>query len=353
MNTQRLEKVIKNMKSHGLDQILVTSTANVYYLTGVWCEPFERMLALHVTSSGDMTLYANKMFAIQGLTDINMVEYEDTDDCIAVLAPGMLPGRLGIDKTWHSHFTIRLMQARPDVIPALGSAPLDEARIIKDADELELMRISSKLNVEVCARIAEGLREGVTEKAIQSLYNEIALSLGSPGPSFTPLICFGPNGADPHHDSDTTTLKQGDTVITDVGLLWKHYCSDMTRTRHFGEVSDEQKRVRDIVTKANRAGIAACRPGVKMKDIDRAARRVIEDAGYGAYFPHRTGHGIGLDEHEFPDVSSVSEVIARPGMIFSVEPGIYLPGKFGVRVEDLVAITEDGCEVLTRYDWDK
>ena len=339
------------MKSHGLDQILVTSTANVYYLTGVWCEPFERMLALHVKSDGTMRLYANRMFALEGLTDVPMALYEDTDDCIAVLAPDILPGRLGIDKTWHSHFTIRLMQARPDVIPALGSAPLDEARLIKDDGELELMRISSRMNVEVCSRIAAALHEGVTEKEIQSLYNEIALELGAAGPSFTPLICFGENGAEPHHDSDKTPLKQGDTVIMDVGLLWKHYCSDMTRTVHFGPVSDEQKRVHEIVTRANRAGIAACRPGVKMKDIDRAARQVIEDAGYGPFFTHRTGHGIGLDEHEFPDVSSASEVVARPGMIFSVEPGIYLPGKFGVRVEDLVAITEDGCEVLTRYDW--
>lgn len=351
MNTQRLSKVIQNMKVHGLVQILVTGTANVYYLTGVWCEPFERMLALHVKANGEMTLYANRMFALQGQTDVPMVEYEDTDDCIAVLAPDMLPGKLGIDKTWHSHFTIRLMQARPDIVPVLGSAPLDDARIIKDAEELEFMRISSRMNVEVCGRVAAALKEGVTEKAMQSLYNEIALELGSPGPSFTPLVCFGPNGADPHHDSDATALKQGDTVVMDVGLLWKHYCSDMTRTVHFGEVSDAQKEVRDIVTRANRAGIAACRPGVKMKDIDRAARRVIEDAGYGPYFTHRTGHGIGLDEHEFPDVSSTSEIVARPGMIFSVEPGIYLPGRFGVRVEDLVAITEDGCEVLTRYDW--
>lgn len=352
MNTQRLEKVIENMKAHDLDQILVTGTANVYYLTGVWCEPFERMLALHVRADGNMKLYANRMFALQGLTDVPMVEYEDTDDCIAVLAPDMLPGRLGIDKTWHSHFTIRLMQARPDIVPALGSAPLDEARLIKDAEELELMRVSSRMNVEVCGRIASALTEGVTEKAIQSLYNETALELGASGPSFTPLVCFGANGAEPHHDSDMTPLRQGDTVIMDVGLLWKHYCSDMTRTVHFGEVSDEQKRVCDIVTAANRAGIAMCRPGVRMKDIDRAARKVIEDAGYGPYFTHRTGHGIGLDEHEFPDVSSVSEVVARPGMIFSVEPGIYLPGKFGVRVEDLVAVTEDGCEVLTRYDWE-
>ena len=352
MNINRLSRVIENMRAHDLDQILVTGTANVYYLTGVWCEPFERILALHVKADGDMKQYANRMFALQGLTDVPMVEYEDTDDCIAVLAPDMLPGRLGIDKTWHSHFTIRLMQARPDIVPALGSAPLDEARLIKDDEELSLMRVSSRMNVEVCGRIASALTEGVTEKAIQSLYNETALELGASGPSFTPLVCFGANGAEPHHDSDRTPLRQGDTVIMDVGLLWKHYCSDMTRTVHFGEVSDEQKHVRDIVTAANRAGIAMCRPGVRMKDIDRAARKVIEDAGYGAYFTHRTGHGIGLDEHEFPDVSSVSEVVARPGMIFSVEPGIYLPGKFGVRVEDLVAVTEDGCEVLTRYDWE-
>ena len=347
MNTARINKVIENMHAYGLNQILVTSPANVFYLTGVWCEPFERMLALHVKDNGDMKLYANRMFALQGLTDVPMVEYEDTDDCISVLAPDMNHGVLGIDKTWHSHFTIRLMQQRPDILPALGSAPIDDARLIKDEEELDLMRISSRKNVEDIHRITAALREGVTEKDIQSLYNEIALELGAAGPSFTPLICFGPNGAEPHHDSDNTMLRQGDTVIMDVGLIWKHYCSDMTRTVHFGEVTDEQKRVHDIVSAANRAGIAACHPGVMMKDIDRAARKVIEDAGYGPYFTHRTGHGIGLDEHEFPDCSSVSEVIARPGMIFSIEPGIYLPGKFGVRVEDLVAITEDGCEVLT------
>ena len=347
MNTGRIEKVIENMSACGLKQIIVSNTASVYYLTGVWCEPFERMLALLLKDTGEMTLFDNRMFALRGLTDVPMIEYEDTDDCVAVLAPHVLPGKVGIDKTWPSHFTIRLMQQRPDVVPALGSQPLDDARLTKDAEELELMRISSRKNVEVCDRIARALHEGVTEKEIQALYIQIAQELGSPGPSFTPLICFGPNGAEPHHDSDGTKLAPGSTVIMDVGLLWRHYCSDMTRTVHFGAVTDEEKRVHEIVTAANRAGIAACRPGVKMKDIDRAARKVIEDAGYGPYFTHRTGHGIGLDEHEFPDCSSVSETVTRPGMIFSIEPGIYLPGKFGVRVEDLVAITEDGCEVLT------
>ena len=347
MNIPRIQKVVDNMHAHGLKQILVTAPASVYYLTGVWCDPYERMLALHVKDDGALTLYANKMFALQGLTDVPMIEYEDTDDCVAVLAPDMLAGPLGIDKTWASHFTIRLMEQRPDIRPVVGSAPIDDARMIKDAEELALMRVSSRKNVEDCTRLSEALREGVTEKELQELYKQIAVELGASGPAFTPLVCFGPNGAEPHHASDDTRLKQGDTVIMDVGLLWKRYCSDMTRTVHFGEVTDEQKRVRDIVTAANRAGIAACRPGTKMKDIDRAARKVIEDAGYGPFFTHRTGHGIGLDEHEFPDCSAVSEVVARPGMVFSIEPGIYLPGKFGVRVEDLVAITEDGCEVLT------
>lgn len=350
MNIPRINKVIENMHAHGLSQILVSAPASVYYLTGVWCEPFERMLALHVKDDGTLTLYANKMFALQGLTDVPMIEYEDTDDCVSVLAQGVQPGKLGIDKTWPSHFTIRLMEQRADVRPVLGSAPIDEARMIKDQQEIDLMRVSSQKNVQDCRRIGEALREGITEKEVQDLYNRIALELGATGPSFTPLICFGPNGAEPHHDSDDTRLKPGDTVIMDVGLLWKRYCSDMTRTVHFGEVSDEQKRVHEIVTAANRAGIAACRPGMKMKDIDRAARKVIEDAGYGPYFTHRTGHGIGLDEHEFPDCSAVSETVTKPGMIFSIEPGIYLPGKFGVRVEDLVVITEDGCEVLTAHE---
>ena len=266
MNTKRIEKVIENMRACGLRQIIVSSTANVYYLTGVWCEPFERMLALLVKDSGEMTLFANRMFALEGLTDVPMVVYEDTDDCVAVLAPCVLPGKVGIDKTWPSHFTIRLMQQRPDIVPVLGSQPLDDARLTKDEAELELMRTSSRMNVEVCNRIARALREGVTEKEIQALYIRIARELGSPGPSFTPLICFGPNGAEPHHDSDGTQLKSGDTVIMDVGLLWQHYCSDMTRTVHFGEVTDEEKRVHEIVTAANRAGIAACRPGVKMKE---------------------------------------------------------------------------------------
>lgn len=350
MNHHRIARVIENMRAEGLNQILVSAPASVYYLTGAWVEPGERMLALQVMDSGDVRLFVNRMFALKGTVDVPLMEFDDTDDCIDLLVSHVKSGMLGIDKTWPSHFTIRLMEKRSDVRPVVGSRPVDVARMCKDAEELAWMRESSRMNVEVCRRTGESLQAGMTEIEGQELYKRIALEAGASGPSFTPLICFGANGAEPHHSSDSTRLKAGDGVILDVGLLWQHYCSDMTRTLFFGACTDEQKRVHEIVSQANRAGIAAARPGVKMKDIDRAARSVIEDAGYGKYFIHRTGHGIGLEVHEAPECSATSEMIAQPGMVFSVEPGIYLPGHFGVRVEDLVAITEDGCEVLTSVE---
>ena len=238
------------------------------------------------------------------------------------------------------------MSARSDVRPALGSRPVDDARMIKDAEELKLMRESSRKYDEVLEKTISQIRPDMTENELASLYRANAKAAGASGESFDSLICFGPNCAEPHHATDDTVLKPGDPVICDVGLLWKSYCSDMTRTVFFGGATDEQKRVYEIVAQANAAGRAAVRPGVPMKEFDRAARKVIEDAGYGKYFIHRTGHNIGLDVHELPDVSATSEAVAQPGMCFSVEPGIYLPGKFGVRVEDLVCVTEDGCLTL-------
>lgn len=346
MNQSRINRIVANMARENLSQILVTAPASVYYLTGVWVAPGERMLALLVKDDGSAVLYANRLFALKGNVDVPLVEFDDVDDCVAVLARDILPGRIGIDKFWPSQFTIRLMEARGDIRPVLGSAPVDAARMCKDAEELALMRESSRLNDETLRRTLEQLREGMTELEVGAIYASVAKELGASSMSFPALICFGANCAEPHHVSDETRLKSGDSVICDVGLVWNSYCSDMTRTVFFGAATEEQKKVYEIVKAANEAGRAAVRPGVPMKEFDRAARKVIEDAGYGPYFTHRTGHGIGLEVHEFPDNSAVSEVIAQPGMVFSVEPGIYLPGRFGVRVEDLIAVTENGGETL-------
>ena len=352
MNHSRISRVIENMTACGLDQILVTATPSVYYLTGKWVNPGERMLALYLSSNGDVRLFANRLFALNGNTDVPLVEFDDTEDPIAMLAEQVRPGKIGIDKVWPSQFTIRLMDAKSDVRPVLGSAPVDDARMCKDAEEIALMRQSSLMNDEALRRTMASLCEGMTEIELQDIYMKHAKAVGGDGSSFHPITCFGANCAEPHHDNDETRLKKGDSVILDVGLMHQRYCSDMTRTVFFGEATDEQKKVYDIVRRANEAGRAAVRPGVPMCEFDRAARKVIEDAGYGKYFIHRTGHGIGLEVHEHPDNSATSRIIAKPGMCFSVEPGVYLPGNFGVRIEDLVVVTEDGVETLNQMDHD-
>ena len=350
LNKSRIARVIENMQAQGLEQILVTSTPSVYYLSGSWVSPGERMLALYLNANGDCALFANRLFALSGTTDAELIEFDDTEDPIELLAARVKAGKLGVDKVWPSQFTIRLMEKLPGMTPVLGSAPVDDARMCKDAEEIALMREASRLNDLAMARTIADLREGMTELELQDAYARNAKAVGGDANSFTPITCFGANCAEPHHDNDATRLRKGDSVIIDVGLLYKRYCSDMTRTVFFGEPTDEQKRVHDVVRAANEAGRAAVRPGVPMCEFDYAARKVIEDAGYGKYFIHRTGHGIGLEVHEFPDNSATSQIIARPGMCFSVEPGIYLPGKFGVRIEDLVLVTESGSETLNAAD---
>ena len=166
------------------------------------------------------------------------------------------------------------------------------------------------------------------------------------------IVAFGKNAADPHHENDDTLLRKGDCVLIDMGCVYKGYCSDMTRTFFYEGILEEEIKVYEIVKKANEAAEAMIKPGVKLSDIDKCARKVISDEGYGKYFTHRLGHFIGRDVHEYGDVSSVNEMKVEEGMIFSIEPGIYLEGNFGVRVEDLVMVTKDGCQVLNSFTKD-
>lgn len=348
MNMNRVARVIENMRAENLKQILVTATPSVYYLTGRWISPGERMLALYLNDEGEVKLFANRLFALQPDRELPIIEFDDTDDPVELLSDSVKSGTLGIDKTWPSGFTIRLLEKRGDLALKLGSAPVDDARMCKDEEERRLMRESSRMNDEATRRTIKDIVSGMTETELSALYQKHAKEVGGSCCSFDGITCFGANCAEPHHSNDETKLKAGDSVIIDVGLLHERYCSDMTRTVFFGKATDEQKRVYEVCRRANEEGRRAVRPGVPMYEFDRAARKVIEDAGYGKYFIHRTGHGIGLEVHEPPDNSSTSRVIAKEGMCFSVEPGIYLPGRFGVRVEDLVCVTEDGCETLNQ-----
>ena len=349
MNKTRLSRVIANMEAQSLEQIVVTSTSSVYYLTGIHVEPMERMLALYIHTSGRCVLYANELFAIPPQEDLELLLHTDSDDPAALLAAGVASGRLGIDKSWPSKFLIRVLEARPDVAPVLGSAPVDEARMIKDEAEIAAMRRASRINDQVVGQAIAALHAGASETEIADLVERLFQEKGANRSSEGQLVCFGPNGADPHHGPDGTRLREGDSVVLDIFIPIGRYWCDMTRTVFFRSASEEGRRVYETVKAANLAAEAVIRPGMPMREIDRAARRVIEEAGYGPHFTHRLGHGCGLDCHEPPDNSAACGVLTRPGMVFSVEPGIYLPGKLGVRIEDLVLVTEEGCEVLNAY----
>ena len=191
----------------------------------------------------------------------------------------------------------------------------------------------------------------MTEKEVADFIDAEYLKEGASGVSFDTIVCFGPNAADQHHTpSETRTLKAGECVLIDMGCIWNGYCSDMTRTFYCKSVDDEQAAIHDLVRTAVEKAEAVIKPGVRFCDIDAQARDLIDEAGYSEYWRIRLGHFIGQEDHEYGDVSPINKNVAEPGMIFSIEPGIYLEGKYGVRVEDLVLVTEDGHELLNAVD---
>ena len=223
---------------------------------------------------------------------------------------------------------------------ALSDA-LPMLRAVKDAAELDRLAAAGAAADAAFEEIRRVAFAGRRESEVAADLAGLLRRFGHEQVDFT-IVASGPNGADPHHEADDRVIRQGDTVVLDFGGLKDGYGSDTSRTVHVGEPDDEERAVHDVVRAAQEAGFAAVRPGAACQDVDRAARAVVDDAGYGAYFIHRTGHGIGVTTHEPPYMVEGETRPLVPGMCFSVEPGIYLPGRFGVRIEDIVTVTEDG-----------
>lgn len=348
MKDQRLANVLKKMQTMNLSQMVVTSPAAIYYLTGKWISTGERMIALYINADGNHKFIINKLFPLQEDLGIEMIWFTDNDNAIEILSKVVKKDKvLGVDKFWPAQYLIGLMELNAVKGFVNSSSIIDELRMIKDEEEKELMRKSSQINDRVMQIFLRELKEGCTEKYYARLLQEIYENEGAQGFSFDPIIGYGANAADPHHENDDTKLKKGDSIVIDIGGVYNHYCSDMTRTVFFGEEpSKEDREVYEIVKTANLNAIAKVKDGVKFSEIDAAARNYIDDKGYGKYFTHRTGHSVGLEIHDKGDVSSINHEEVKEGMIFSIEPGIYLPGKIGVRIEDLVLVTKDGAEIL-------
>ena len=303
MYITRLEHVCSRLTKMGLTQMIVSDPLSIRYLTGVWVDPYERLYALYLRTDGKHRFFLNNLFVVPDI-DIPKTWFSDTDDG--------------------------------------ASSCIDGERAIKDEYERQKMREASLLNDVCIEKAAAHIKAGMTELEcadyIRSLYKEAGCI-----ESFSTIVSFGANAADPHHEP-------GDGIVIDMGCEKEGYCSDMTRT-FFCETADpDYAAIHDLVRSANEKAESLIRPGMRFCDLDKAARDVISEAGYGEYFTHRLGHSIGMQAHEAGDVSQGNPTEIQEGMTFSIEPGVYLPGKFGVRVEDLVLVTADGCEVLNHAD---
>lgn len=351
MKSNRLKKILKSMEDSNLNQLIISDPASIFYLTGKWIHPGERMLALYLNSKGNHKLFVNKLFPINEDIGVEVVYFDDTDDCVKILAESLMNDKpVGIDKNWPARFLIRLMELNGESSYVNGSFIVDRARMIKDSEEIELMRNASRLNDMAMEKLKDAVLEGHSEKELAQVLLSIYKEIGADGFSFDPIIAYGANAANPHHSNGNKVPSEGDSIILDIGCAQDSYCSDMTRTVFLKKASEKSKEIFNIVLEANKRAIAAVKPGARFCDVDLAARDYIESKGYGEYFTHRTGHSIGIEVHDFGDVSSVNTDTLEPGMIFSIEPGIYIQGEVGVRIEDLVLVTEDGCEVLNKAD---
>ncbi len=354
MHQNRFKRVLEGMAKENLTQMIVSDPCAIFYLTGVWIHPGERMLALYLTQSGKHKLFVNELFPYAADVEAEKIWLNDNQDAVSVLADYIEKDKtLGVDKNWPSRFLIGLIERHAGSAFVNGSDIIDRVRMVKDAEELDIMRKASELNDIAMGKMVKLASEDLDEAAMGRKLGEIWEELGAEGHSFEPIMAYGPNGADPHHTTVKGAYKKpGDSVVIDMGCIYKSYCSDMTRTVFYKSVSDEAKKVYEITRDANLKAIEKIKPGVKFSELDAAARDYITEHGYGKYFTHRLGHSIGLEDHEVGDVSAVNHDVVVPGRVFSIEPGIYLPGKLGVRVEDLVIATEDGCEVLNKYTKD-
>lgn len=336
------------MRERGLVQLLVTDQCSIYYLTGISVEPGERFLGLLIKEHGEKTLFVNRLFTVpdSGIETVWLSDTDSVSDAVSEYVDTFAD--LGADKIMPARFLIPIQEKMTGGRLVLGSDCVDWVRAVKDEEEREKMRAASRINDTVMEETAAFIHDGVTEKEIADYLVSRYAFYGCEGVSFDPIVSFGGNAADPHHMPDGTVIKEGDCVVLDIGCRKNCYCSDMTRTYFFKNADPEYAAIHDLVREANERAESLIRPGVRLCDIDAVAREHISAAGYGEYFTHRLGHFIGLEVHEYGDVSAGFDTPVEAGMCFSIEPGVYLPEKFGARIEDLVLVTENGCEILNR-----
>ncbi|MBL1084269.1 aminopeptidase P family protein [Streptomyces actinomycinicus] len=344
----RMARAVRSAADAGLAGLLVAPGPDMVWLTGYTPTAVTERLTVLVLAPGRdpvlvvPTLEAPDAEEAAGAAALTLRDWTDGKDPYGVTAALLDDrGRFGIsDNTWAMHL-LGLQRALPGTSYASLTDALPMLRAVKDSAELELLAAAGAAADATFEEIRKVTFAGRRESDVGHDLAGLLRRFGHSQVDFT-IVGSGPNGANPHHEIGDRVIQRGDMVVLDFGGLKDGYGSDTTRTVHVGEPTEEERRVHDVVRAAQEAGFRAVRPGVACQEVDRAARAVIADAGYGEYFIHRTGHGIGVTTHEPPYMIEGEEQPLVPGMCFSVEPGVYLPGRFGVRIEDIVTVTEDG-----------
>jgi Xaa-Pro aminopeptidase len=345
---RRMARASEQAETAGLTGILVTPGPDLLYFTGY--EPIaitERITLLGLQASRDPALIVPVLErpdaeAAPGAETLLLADWSDGTDPYAETAKLLDPrGTYAIsDSAWAMH-VLGLQQALPESRYVSMTSALPMLRAVKDANELERLAAAGAAADASFEAIRQVRFAGRPESEVAAELAGFLREHGHSEVDFT-VVGSGPNGANPHHEFGERVIEDGDMVVLDFGGIKDGYGSDTTRTVHVGEPTAEEREVYEIVRRAQQAGFEAVQPGVECQEIDRAARRVIADAGYGEQFIHRTGHGIGLTTHEPPYMIEGDMNLLEPGMCFSIEPGVYLSGRFGVRIEDIVTVTEDG-----------
>ncbi|EPC7213674.1 M24 family metallopeptidase [Staphylococcus pseudintermedius] len=347
----KIEQLVQTLKEQQADAMWVSNPINIFYLTGYKSEPHERLFALLVRADGQQILFCPQLEVEEVKTSpftVDIIGYLDTENPFDKHRETY--GTLLIEENhltvqrYHAlknAFSVHTFEAADPIIRAL--------RNVKTADEIDTLRQAAKL-ADKCMEIGVAfLKEGVTEReVVNHIENEIK-KYGVNEMSFDTMVLFGDHAAAPHGTPGDRQLKNNEYVLFDLGVIYNHYCSDITRTVAFGQPDDKAQAIYDIVLKAEQTAIQHIKPGVTISELDDIARGIITEAGYGEYFPHRLGHGLGLEAHEYQDISSTNQNSLEAGMVLTIEPGIYVPNVAGVRIEDDILVTEDGYESLSGY----
>jgi Xaa-Pro dipeptidase len=352
--SKRLDRAGAAAARAGVDALLMAPGSDLRYLLGAGGSSFERLTCLVVPADGSPVLVVPKLEAPgydavpTGELGVELATWVDGEDPYALVASVLgSPSRVAVGDVMVALHVLGLRAALPGVEQVLAGPVVSELRMRKDPEEVAALRRAGAAIDRVHARMAEFLRVGRTEAEVGA---DIAAAIVEEGHEVAEFVIVGsgPNSASPHHSLSDRVVEAGDVVVVDIGgPVAEGYCSDSTRTYVMGEPRDaDVPETYAVLQAAQQAAVDAVRPGVAAQDIDAAARAVIADAGFGEFFIHRTGHGIGLDVHEHPYIVDGNDVPLEPGMAFSVEPGIYRPGRWGARIEDIVVVTEDGVEPL-------